>query len=207
MSHSTDDFTQPDAGLSGTAAAREYSRQQRSQGIQPSTAQPNIPNNSNLKMPSRHGLLYAPYRVSKESHTTEKSLLYSGLLYAPYRVSKESHTTEKSLLYSGLLYAHYRVSKESHTTEKSLLYSGLLYAPYRVSKESHTTEKSLLYSGRVYASDRTIALAFLQEYAEISGRKSDKDSMKAVMDLGCLTRSTHTTLRQQIKEVIIPGEP
>ena len=49
--------------------------------------------------------------------------------------------------------------------------------------ESHTTGKSLLYSVEVYASDQAKALAFVQEYAKIVCRKSDKDSRKAVMDL------------------------
>ena len=50
-------------------------------------------------------------------------------------------------------------------------------------REIHTTGKSLLYRGRVYASDRAKASAFIQEYAMISSRKSDKDSRKVVMDL------------------------
>ena len=48
--------------------------------------------------------------------------------------------------------------------------------------------------------------AFVQEYAKISGRKSDKDSRKAVMDHRYITRSTRTTPRQQIIEAFIPGE-
>ena len=42
--------------------------------------------------------------------------------------------------------------------------------------ESHTTGKLLLYNGRAYASDRAKTSAFDQEYAKISGRKSDKDT-------------------------------
>ena len=73
-------------------------------------------------------------------------------------------------------------------------------------RESHTTEESLLYRGREYASDRTKASAYVQEYAKISGHKSDKDSRKAVMDLRCLTRSTHTTPMKQMEEAFTTGE-
>ena len=73
-------------------------------------------------------------------------------------------------------------------------------------RESHTTGKSLLYKGRVYASDRAKAFAFVQEYAKISGGKSDKDSRKVVMGLQCPKRSTHTTTKHQIEEAITHGE-
>ena len=71
-------------------------------------------------------------------------------------------------------------------------------------KESRTTGKSILYRGRVYASNRSEVSTYVQEYAEISGRKSDKDSRKAIMDLLCPTRSTRTTPRQQIEEAFTP---
>ena len=73
-------------------------------------------------------------------------------------------------------------------------------------KESHTTGKYLLYKGRMYVSDRAKASTFVQEYAKISGRKSDKDSRKVVMGLRCPKRSTLTTQSQQIEEVFTLGE-
>ena len=48
--------------------------------------------------------------------------------------------------------------------------------------------------------------AFVHKYAKISSRQIDKDSMKAVMDLRCLTRSTCTTPWQQTEEAFTPGE-
>ena len=50
-------------------------------------------------------------------------------------------------------------------------------------RQSHTTGESLLYKGREYVSYRAKASAFARENAKISGRKSDKDSRKVVMDL------------------------
>ena len=73
-------------------------------------------------------------------------------------------------------------------------------------KESHTTGQSSLYKGRVYASERAKASPFDQEYAKISGRKNDKESRKAFMDLRCPTRSTRTSTMQQIEEAFTPGE-
>ena len=73
-------------------------------------------------------------------------------------------------------------------------------------KESHTTGKFLLYKGSVHASDRTKASAFVEEYAKISVRKSDKGSRKAVMVLRCPTRSTRTTPWQQIEVAFTPVE-
>ena len=54
------------------------------------------------------------------------------------------------------------------------------------------------------ANDRAKASAFVEEYAKISVRQSDKDYKKAVMDLRCLTRSTSTSPRLQIEEVFTP---
>ena len=73
-------------------------------------------------------------------------------------------------------------------------------------KESYTTGMSLLRKCSVYASGCAKALTFVQEYAMISGRKSDKDCRKAVIDLRCLTRSTRSTTRQQIDEGFTPDE-
>ena len=73
-------------------------------------------------------------------------------------------------------------------------------------KECQTTGRSLLYRGRLHASNHAKATAFVQEYVENSGRKCDKDSVKAVMDLRCLTRSTRNNPRQQMEEAFAAGE-
>ena len=77
---------------------------------------------------------------------------------------------------------------------------------YLSRKESRTIGIPLLYIGKVHNSDCAKASAFIQQNSEISGRKSVKDSRRVVMDLRCLTRSTLSTLRQQIKEALTPGE-
>ena len=73
-------------------------------------------------------------------------------------------------------------------------------------KESYTTGMSLLCKCSVYASGCAKSSTFVQEYAMISSRKSDKDCRKAVIDLRCLTRSTRSTTRQQIEEAFTPDE-
>ena len=57
------------------------------------------------------------------------------------------------------------------------------------SRKSYTTGKFLLCEGRVYAIDRAMTSAFVQEYAKVSGRKSDKDFRNVVMDLRFLDDS------------------
>ena len=73
-------------------------------------------------------------------------------------------------------------------------------------RDSHTTGISLLYKGMVYANDRANAYALVQEYAKISGRESDINSRKVVVDPRCLKRSIRTTPWQQIEEAFSPGE-
>ena len=43
--------------------------------------------------------------------------------------------------------------------------------------------KTLVYKGREYVNDNAKATAFIQEYATVSGRKSDRSSMRAVREL------------------------
>ena len=43
--------------------------------------------------------------------------------------------------------------------------------------------KTLVYKGREYVSDKAKASAFIQEYATVSGRKSDRTSRRAVREL------------------------
>ena len=43
--------------------------------------------------------------------------------------------------------------------------------------------KTLVYKGREYVSDKAMASAFIQEYATVSGRKSDRSSRRAVREL------------------------
>ena len=43
--------------------------------------------------------------------------------------------------------------------------------------------KTLVYKGREYVSDKEKASAFIQEYATVSGRKSDRSSRRAVQEL------------------------
>ena len=81
---------------------------------------------------------------------------------------------------------------------------GLLCAPYLVG--SLTPLESLYCTKLVHAIDLTKASAFVQEYAKISGRQSDKESRKVVNSLRCLKRSTCTTPRQQIEEAYTPRE-
>ena len=43
--------------------------------------------------------------------------------------------------------------------------------------------KTLVYKGREYVSDKAKASAFIQEYATISGRKSNRSSRRAVREI------------------------
>ena len=79
---------------------------------------------------------------------------------------------------------------------------GLQCAPYLV--RSLTSLESLCCTKVECATaPRT---KFVQCYAKISNRKGDKDSKQVVMDLQCLTRSTRSTMRQQIEEAFKSGE-
>ena len=71
-------------------------------------------------------------------------------------------------------------------------------------KESCATVIS--YRSTVYASDRAKASAFVQEYVEISGRKSNKDSRKAVMDFRYPTQTTRTNPNLLIVVAFTPDE-
>ena len=65
---------------------------------------------------------------------------------------------------------------------------------------------TLVYKGREYVSDKAKASAFIQEYATVSGRKSDRSSRRAVGELRSGVRRLLGTLRQELEQASTPEE-
>ena len=66
--------------------------------------------------------------------------------------------------------------------------------------------KTLVYKGREYVSDKTKASAFIQEYATVSGRKSDRSSRRAVGELRSGVRRLLGSPRQEFEQAFTPEE-
>ena len=59
--------------------------------------------------------------------------------------------------------------------------------------------KTLVYKGREYVSDKAKASAFIQDYATVSGRKSDRSSRRAVRELRSGVRRLLVSARQELE--------
>ena len=66
--------------------------------------------------------------------------------------------------------------------------------------------KTLVYKGREYVSDKAKASAFIQEYATVSGRKSDRSSRRAVRELRSGVRRLLGSPRQELEQAFTPDE-
>ena len=66
--------------------------------------------------------------------------------------------------------------------------------------------KTLVYKGREYVSDKAKASAFIQEYATVSGRKSDRSSRRAVRELRSGVRRLLGSPRQELEQAFTPEE-
>jgi hypothetical protein len=66
--------------------------------------------------------------------------------------------------------------------------------------------KALEYRGRRCTTPRAKANAFVQEYAEVSGRSSTKETRKEAVRLARLLRRTHTAPRQELEGEFTAGE-
>ena len=66
--------------------------------------------------------------------------------------------------------------------------------------------KTLDYKGRENVSDKAKASAFIQEYATVSGRKSDWPSRKAVRELRSGVRRLLGSPRQELEQAFTPEE-
>ena len=66
--------------------------------------------------------------------------------------------------------------------------------------------KTLVYKGREYVSDKAKASAFIQEYATVSGRKSDRLSRRAVRELRGGVRRLLGSPRQELEQAFTPEE-
>ena len=66
--------------------------------------------------------------------------------------------------------------------------------------------KTLVYKGREYMSDKAKALAFIQEYATVSGRKSDRSSRRAVQELRSGVCKLLGSPRQELEQAFTPEE-
>ena len=66
--------------------------------------------------------------------------------------------------------------------------------------------KTLVYKGREYLSDMAEASAFIQEYATVSGRKSDRSSRRAVLELRSGVRRLLESPRQGLEQAFTPEE-
>ena len=66
--------------------------------------------------------------------------------------------------------------------------------------------KTLVYKGREYVSDKAKASAFIQKYATVSGRKSDRSSRRAVRELRSGVRSLLGSPRQNLEQAYAPEE-
>ena len=66
--------------------------------------------------------------------------------------------------------------------------------------------KTLVYKGREYVSDKAKASAFIQEYATVSGQKSDRSSRRAVRELRSDVRRLLGSPRQELEQTFTPEE-
>ena len=66
--------------------------------------------------------------------------------------------------------------------------------------------ETLVYKGREYMSDNTKASTFIQEYATVSGRKSDRSSRRAVRELRSGVRRLLGSPRQELEQAFPPEE-
>ena len=66
--------------------------------------------------------------------------------------------------------------------------------------------KTIVYKGREYESDKAKASAFIQEYATVSGRKSDWLSRRAVRELRSGVRRLLGSPRQELQQAFTPEE-
>ena len=66
--------------------------------------------------------------------------------------------------------------------------------------------KTLVYKSREYVSDKTKASAFIQEYATVSGRKSDRSSRRDVRELRSGVRRLLGSPRQELEQAFTPEE-
>ena len=66
--------------------------------------------------------------------------------------------------------------------------------------------KTLLHKGREYVSYKAKASAFIQEYATVSGRKSDRSSRRAVRELGSGVPRLLGSIRQEHEQAFASEE-
>ena len=66
--------------------------------------------------------------------------------------------------------------------------------------------KTLVYKGSEYVRDKAKASAFVQEYATVSGRKSDRSSRRAVRELRSGVRRLLGSPRQELEQAFTPEE-
>ena len=66
--------------------------------------------------------------------------------------------------------------------------------------------KTLVYKGREYVSDKAKASAFIQEFATVSGRKSDRSSRRAARQLRSGVRRLLGSPRQELEQAFTPEE-
>ena len=66
--------------------------------------------------------------------------------------------------------------------------------------------KTLIYNGIEYASDTAKASAFVQEYAQISGKKSDKDTRQALRRLRRVKKGQSSSPRQEAEDNLTIAE-
>ena len=66
--------------------------------------------------------------------------------------------------------------------------------------------KTLVYKGRQYVSDKAKASAFIQEYATVSERKSDRSSRRAVRELRSGVRRLLGSPRQELEQTFTPED-
>ena len=66
--------------------------------------------------------------------------------------------------------------------------------------------KTLVCKGREYVSDKAKASTFTQEYATVSGRKSDRSSRRAVRELRSGVRRLLGSPRQELEQAFTPEE-
>ena len=66
--------------------------------------------------------------------------------------------------------------------------------------------KTIVYKGREYVSDKAKASAFIQEFASVSGRKSDRSSRRAVRELRSGVRRLLGSPRQELEQAFTPEE-
>ena len=66
--------------------------------------------------------------------------------------------------------------------------------------------KTLVYKGREYVSDKAMASTFIQEYATVSGRKSDRSSRRDVRELRSGVRRLLGSPRQELEQASTPED-